>query len=78
MIIYHNNWDIIQEKVVKNIKIIIKNRNKKIRNKIKIYPYLGNNEKISLEEYYGSEIIFLNDLDDILKENLSKEVELFF
>ena len=51
---------------------------KTIRIKIKIYPYLGNHEKIQLEEYYGSEIILLNDLEDILKENLSKDVKLFF
>ena len=49
MIIYQNIWDIIQEKVFKNIKIIIENIKKKIRNKIKIYPYLGNHEKIPID-----------------------------
>ena len=64
--------------MLKILKLLLKIIKKTIRNKIKFLTYLVNHEKIPLQEYYGNEIILLNDLDDILKENLSKDVELFF
>ena len=57
---------------------MIENIKKTIRNKILIYPYLSNNDKNSVDEYYESESILLNDLGDIFKENLRKKVKEFF
>ena len=71
----HNIWDVTQEEVIKNTKIIIDNIKKKIGNKIPIYPCLGNHEKAPVDEFYGSESLLLNGLGDIFKEYLTKEAE---
>ena len=71
----HNIWDVTQEEVVNNTKIIIDIIKKNIGNDIPIYPCLGNHEKAPVDEFYGSESILLNGLGDIFKEYLSKDAE---
>ena len=71
----HNIWDVTQEEVVNNTKIIIDIIKKNIGNDIPIYPCLGNHEKAPVDEFYGSESVLLNGLGDIFKEYLSKDAE---